>query len=75
LHAPSITLIVGNGLNNDVYACVRAEFTPGRAKGIDYMFAGENRRLKKTVAAPTSTEAPSSEFNVHHTSSQQQAAA
>lgn len=41
----------------------RAEFTPGRAKGIDYMFAGENRRLKKSVTPPTSTEAPSSEFD------------
>jgi hypothetical protein len=44
-------------------ACIRnAEFTPGRSKGIDYIFAGENRRLKKAAAAPTSTEAPSSEF-------------
>jgi hypothetical protein len=42
--------------------CVsRAEFTPGRTKGIDYMFAGETRRIKKTVAAPASNEAPMSE--------------
>lgn len=34
------------------------EFTPGRTKGIDYMFAGETRRIKKTVAAPASNEAP-----------------
>ena len=39
-----------------------AEFTPGKAKGIDYMFAGGDRRLKKTVTAPVSSEAPSSEY-------------
>lgn len=45
---------------NRCVCAVHAEFTPGRAKGIDYMFAGETRRLKKTVVAPESSEMPNS---------------
>jgi hypothetical protein len=42
------------------FCAVHAEFTPGRTKGIDYMFAGETRRLKKSVVAPSSSEMPNS---------------
>lgn len=41
-------------LTSHAVHAVRAEFTPGKSKGIDYMFGGEQRRLKKTVAQPSS---------------------
>lgn len=45
--------------------CVlNAEFTPGKTKGIDYIFNGEVRRLKKTVTPPSSTEAPNSKHGM-----------
>jgi len=44
------------------YIVLNAEFTPGKTKGIDYIFNGEVRRLKKTVTPPSSAEAPNSKY-------------
>lgn len=42
------------------------DFTPGKAKGIDYMFSGEARRLKKPAETPVSKEAPQSKSMGRH---------